>query len=92
MIELLKALSNHPDGIQITMYPDRAIIDLGYANHRRFIGETLKDAALAAATIVIRTRGPASVFEALTEDGCLYCKHDRRKPAPIASHCPEGKW
>jgi hypothetical protein len=47
-IELLNILANHPAGIQVTLYPGRATIDLGYGDQARYEGKTLLEAATVA--------------------------------------------
>jgi hypothetical protein len=44
----LVALAADPAGIQVTLYPNRCTIDLGYGDHLRFEAATLKQAVQSA--------------------------------------------
>jgi hypothetical protein len=63
--EILKALANDPAGIQVTMYPNRVTIDMGYGTHERFTGNDLETAIREAADWVIGLNQPKKVVEAL---------------------------
>jgi hypothetical protein len=39
---IIDALSVVPEGIQITVYPGRAVVDLGYCKHERFESVSLE--------------------------------------------------
>ena len=86
MTELLKALSKHPAGIQITMYPNRVTIDLGYGTRSRHEGMTLETAAIDAAKAVLSAKQPVSVAQAI-EEIVPWLKYRLEDV-----HCPEGKW
>jgi hypothetical protein len=64
---LLTALASHAAGIQVTMYPGRAIIDIGYGGHDRFEGKTLAEAAAVAAEMILKLNSPAEVVAALVK-------------------------
>jgi hypothetical protein len=67
MTDLLFALSRHPAGVQVTLYPNRVTIDIGYNNRSRYEGETLEQALVLAVQDIRRMGGPPSVIAALSD-------------------------
>lgn len=66
LFKLLEALAvNHPAGVQVTMYPNRATIDLGYGEQRRFEAHTLTAAVCAAASYLLTQGSPENVVNAI---------------------------
>jgi hypothetical protein len=64
-LDVLKALSLQEPGVQITLEPDLAIIDLGYGSRKRFVGKTLLDVCVDTAEDVLKVNWPEKVAFAL---------------------------
>jgi hypothetical protein len=66
----LRQLAYHPGGLQLTLYPHKATIDLGYAGRKRFESEFLH-VAISDAERHVRTEGRADTVEEAIANLCF---------------------